>query len=69
MKRTYVLDTFGWCKDMDAYTAFPDTVEPLPFKGMSNYPYKPEESFPDGEAQRKWREKHQTRMIPGTRAR
>jgi tetratricopeptide (TPR) repeat protein len=69
MKRTYVLDTFGWCKDMDAYTAFPDTVEPLPFKAMSNYPYRPDESFPDGEAQKRWRERYQTRVVPGTRAR
>ena len=69
MKRTYVLDTFGWCKDMDPYTALPDTVEPLPFKGMSNYPYRDDESFPEGEAQRRWRAEYQTRIVPGTRAR
>jgi tetratricopeptide (TPR) repeat protein len=69
MKRTYVLDTFGWCKDMDPLTAYPYTVEPLPFRGMSNYPYGPTESFPDGEAQRRWRAQYQTRTMPGTRAR
>jgi hypothetical protein len=68
-KRTYVLDAFGWCKDMDPYTAFPCTVDPLPFRAMSNYPYPPTESFPDGEAQRIWRAKYQTRFVPGTRAR
>ncbi|MBI5849669.1 MAG: CRTAC1 family protein [Planctomycetes bacterium] len=36
--RTLVLHADGWCKDMDLYTAFPDTVEPLPFHGMTNYP-------------------------------
>lgn len=36
--RTVVLHADGWCKDMDLYTAFPDTVEPLPFHGMTNYP-------------------------------
>jgi hypothetical protein len=69
MRRTYVLDTFGWCKDMDPYTAFPHTVEPLPFRGMSNYPYAPEERFPDGEAHRAWRERYQTRLVSGTRGR
>jgi hypothetical protein len=39
--RTYVLRSFGWCKDRDPYTAFPDTVEPLPFRGMGAYPYGP----------------------------
>ena len=36
--RTLVLYSDGYCKDMDLYTAFPDTVEPLPYHGMSNYP-------------------------------
>ena len=33
-----MLHADGYCKDMDLYTAFPDTVEPLPFHGMSYYP-------------------------------
>ncbi|MCP3997137.1 MAG: cytochrome c biogenesis factor, partial [bacterium] len=36
--RTIVLHSDGYCKDMDLYTAYPDTVEPLPFHGMKNYP-------------------------------
>jgi len=36
--RTLVLHADGYCKDMDLYTAFPDTVAPLPFHGMENYP-------------------------------
>ena len=36
--RTIVLHSDGYCKDMDLYTAFPDTVEPLPHHGMANYP-------------------------------
>ena len=39
--RTVVLHSDGYCKDMDLYTAFPHTVEPLPYHGMKNYP--PEE--------------------------
>ena len=36
--RTLVLYSDGYCKDMDLYTAYPDTVEPMPFHGMANYP-------------------------------
>jgi tetratricopeptide (TPR) repeat protein len=40
--RTLILHSDGYCKDMDLYTAFPDTIEPLPFHGMLNYPPKDE---------------------------
>ena len=36
--RTLVLHVDGYCKDMDLYTAFPHTIEPLPHHGMENYP-------------------------------
>jgi len=36
--RTFVLHTDGYCKDMDLYTACPDTVHPLPHHAMKNYP-------------------------------
>ena len=36
--RTFVLHSDGYCKDMDLYTAFPNSVEPLPYHGMGNYP-------------------------------
>jgi tetratricopeptide (TPR) repeat protein len=36
--RTFVLETEGYCKDMDLYTAYPDTVEPLPSRAEENYP-------------------------------
>ena len=36
--RTLVLHSDGFCKDMDLYTAFPDTVGPLPYHAMRNYP-------------------------------
>jgi hypothetical protein len=36
--RTLVLHADGYCKDMDLYTAYPNTVDPLPFHGMKNYP-------------------------------
>ena len=36
--RTWALHSDGYCKDMDLYTAFPESVEPLPYHGMQNYP-------------------------------
>jgi hypothetical protein len=59
--RTFVLWSVGYCKDMDLYTAFPETVEPLPYRGMKNYP--PEEPLPAEarERQSRWN----TRRVSG----
>ena len=46
--RSFILKTDSYCKDMDLYTAYPDTVEPLPFHGMSGYPYGPQREVPGG---------------------
>jgi tetratricopeptide (TPR) repeat protein len=61
MRRTFLLYTVGFCKDMDPYTAFPDTVEPLPFLAMSNYPYGADENYPDDEPHRQYRANWNTR--------
>lgn len=63
--RSLLLKTDSYCKDMDLYTAFPDTVEPLPFHGMSGYPYESHERYPDTEATRRYRETYNTRRIEG----
>jgi hypothetical protein len=60
--RTLVLHTEGYCKDMDLYTAYPDTVAPLPYRGMVNYP--PSESASEAEPadyEKTWN----TRLIVG----
>lgn len=46
MQRTFLLDSSGWAKDMDPNTYAPSTVEPLPFHGMSGYPYTEKEHYP-----------------------
>ena len=61
--RSFLLKTDSYCKDMDLYTAFPDTVEPLPFHGMSGYPYESHEHYPDTEATRHYRREYNTRHI------
>ncbi|MHC4548723.1 MAG: FG-GAP-like repeat-containing protein [Planctomycetota bacterium] len=62
-RRTLMLYTVGYCKDMDPYTAFPDTVEPLPFRAMSNYPYGARERYPDDEEHRRYRAEWNTRRV------
>ena len=61
--RGFLLRAGGYCKDMDPHTAFPDTVEPLPFHGMSAYPYPDGESYPDDEEHRDYRRIYNTRRV------
>ena len=44
--RDFLLKVDGWAKDRDPNTAFSQTVTPLPFHGMSRYPYPPKEYYP-----------------------
>lgn len=60
-RRDFLLKVDGWAKDADANTAFSQTVEPLPFHGMSQYPYPEGEKFPDDAAHRLYREQYNTR--------
>ncbi len=60
-RRDFLLKVDGWAKDADANTAFSQTVEPLPFHGMSRYPYPAGESFPDDPVHRLYREHYNTR--------
>lgn len=60
-RRDFLLMVDGWAKDGDANTAFSQTVEPLPFHGMSQYPYPEGESFPDDGIHRLYREHYNTR--------
>jgi len=62
-RRSFMLKTDTFCKDMDLYTAHPDTVEPLPFHGMSGYPYSADEHYPDNEKTREYRQRFNTRRV------
>jgi len=64
-RRTFILKTDSYCKDMDLYTAYPDTVEPLPFHTMSGYPYGADERYPDTPKTREYRQRYNTRRIQG----
>jgi len=61
MRRDFLVFLDGWAKDRDPNTTQALEVEPLPFHGMSGYPYRPDEHFPDGAAHRAWRAEWNTR--------
>jgi tetratricopeptide (TPR) repeat protein len=61
--RSFILKTDSFCKDMDLYSAYPDTVEPLPFHSMSTYPYSSNEKYPDDEKRQEYRRRFNTRRI------
>lgn len=44
--RDFLLKVDGWAKDHDPNTAFSASVQPLPFHGMSQYPYPAKEHYP-----------------------
>jgi hypothetical protein len=62
-RRSFILKTDSFCKDMDLYSAYPDTVEPLPFHSMSNYPYGQNEKYPNDEQHREYQRRFNTRRI------
>ncbi|MHC4738694.1 MAG: ASPIC/UnbV domain-containing protein, partial [Planctomycetota bacterium] len=62
-RRSFILKTDSFCKDMDLYSAHPDTVEPLPFHGMSNYPYEADEHYPDDQKRRSYQQHFNTRQV------
>ncbi len=61
--RSFILVSHAYCKDMDLYTATPQTLEPLPFRGMSQYPYPETEPIPETPALRDYRTRYQTRRM------
>jgi tetratricopeptide (TPR) repeat protein len=67
-ERTFLLFLDGWAKDADPNTTYSQTVEPLPFHGMSGYPYRADESFPDDDLHvdylLEWNTRPGRRLIP-----
>jgi tetratricopeptide (TPR) repeat protein len=59
--RNFLLLVDGWAKDADANTAFSQNVEPLPFHGMSSYPYPATEAFPTDKIHNAYRQVYNTR--------
>ena len=61
--RDFILYSDGWDKDGDINTLTSQTVEPLPFHGMSAYPYPKTEHYPDDEAHQQYQREYNTRRV------
>jgi hypothetical protein len=61
--RSFVLRTWGYCKDCGPFTATGATIEPLPFRAMSTYPYGPDEHYPQDAAHDDYRKRFNTRPL------
>ena len=61
--RDFILYSNGWDKDGDINTLTSQTVEPLPFHGMSAYPYPVTEHYPNDEAHQRYRLEYNTRRV------
>ncbi|HUF29065.1 MAG TPA: FG-GAP-like repeat-containing protein [Gemmatimonadaceae bacterium] len=61
--RTFLMYTVGWIKDADMNTAFGNTVEPLPFHGIREYPYAAGESYPTDTARQRYHREFNSRVV------
>lgn len=60
--RDFIIFNIGWDKDADLNTIHGQSVEPLPFRAMTKYPYEPDESFPSELKHVGFLERYQTRL-------
>ena len=61
--RDFLLYTDAWLKDSDRNTAAGNTVAPLPFHGMTRYPYGPDEAYPKDPAHARYLQTYNTRRV------
>jgi hypothetical protein len=59
--RDFLLFVDGWAKDADPNTAFSTSVDPLPYHGMTAYPYPMTEHFPSDVAHQDYQRLYNTR--------
>jgi len=59
--RDYIFYANGWVKDGDLNTKCSESVTPLPFHGMSSYPYPDTEHYPDTAAHQAYLREYNTR--------
>ncbi len=67
--RDFLIYSNGWLKDGDLNTAQGKTVSPLPFHGMSRYPYGSDEFYPQDEEHQEYLEEYNTRKVTNKRFR
>jgi cytochrome c-type biogenesis protein CcmH/NrfG len=63
-RRDFLLYSDSWLKDADLNTGTGQAVEPLPFHGMSSYPYHADESYPADVEHQQYLRRYNTRRMP-----
>lgn len=63
-KRDFFIRNVGWDKDADLNTVLGQTVEPLPYRAMSSYPFGPRDTPPNSKAYSEYLRRFQTRKLP-----
>ncbi len=66
--RTFLLYADGFSKEMNPRSASPDLLAPLPFHGMTRYPYDAAEAYPLTPARQTYIERYNTRLVARTLA-
>jgi tetratricopeptide (TPR) repeat protein len=61
--RTFLLYADGFSKEMDINSASPDDIYPLPFHGMTKYPYAEPANYPMTAERRSYLERYNTRIV------
>ena len=59
--RDFIMHNVGWDKDAVLNTVYGQSVEPLPYREMTSYPYGPEAQFPATPQHRDYLQRYQTR--------
>jgi hypothetical protein len=67
--RDFIFYANGWVKDGDLNTALSQRVEPLPFHGMSGYPYPAGEHYPQTPELQRYLRVYNTRPSAATTGR
>jgi hypothetical protein len=62
-ERDFMIRSVGWVKDGDMNTAFGNSVEPLPYHGMSSYPPSAKDKYPDDPELKKYHREYNTRVV------
>lgn len=62
-RRTFLLYSDGYSKEMDINSATPDSSTPWPFHAMTRYPYGPAERFPMTPQRQRLYDEYNTRVV------
>lgn len=62
--RTFLLFAEGYSKEMNLHSSSPDVLGPLPFHGMTAYPYTGDDTYPSTRAHRDYQARYNTRIVP-----